>query len=38
VSNVRNKGPHLVEPVTVIDPDGKQVAARGQGNLLEPNG
>ena len=22
VSNVRNKGPHLTEPVTVIDPDG----------------
>jgi putative SOS response-associated peptidase YedK len=38
VSNVRNKGPHLVEPVSVIDPDGKGAAAQGQGSLLEPNG
>ena len=35
VSNVRNKGPHLTEPVTVIDPDGRhEVApARIQGRL-----
>jgi putative SOS response-associated peptidase YedK len=38
VSNVRNKGPHLTEPVTVIDPDGRHDVAPGQGTLLEPNG
>ena len=38
VSNVRNKGPHLTEPVTVIDPDGRHVVAPDQGTLLEPNG
>ena len=38
VSNVRNKGPHLTEPVTVIDPDGRHEVAPGQGTLLEPNG
>ena len=37
VSNVRNKGPHLTEPITVIDPDGRQVVAPGQGTLVEPN-
>jgi putative SOS response-associated peptidase YedK len=32
VSNVRNQGEHLVEPVAVIDPDGRST---GQGNLLD---
>lgn len=36
VSNVRNKGPHLVD--AVIDPDGRHEVAPGQGTLLEPNG
>src|SRR5215510_9246763 len=38
VSNVRNRGPHLSEPITVIDPDGTHAVAPGQGTLLEPHG
>jgi putative SOS response-associated peptidase YedK len=35
VSNVRNQGEHLIEPVAEIDPDGKAASRHGQASLLD---